>query len=318
MNSACYFPLGAYIDDMLKSVCTKKEDLVLNTVNPKKVGTDPKQSRSAPYGKGNAIYVEKEDINVFHAENVRNPTNQPITPPLTVDKKITISLSSEDITPNHLFEQFGNNYIEDGTSPRKFIIKADLNKSLPSSCKDNEECCLLFEVADSSSSAIEADISVLVLNEDVTPPNLVEHVLTDLFTFSNDGPLTIKAIVDYVTQKIVSKVVLLHDGCCLKKAALGITKVPVELIYNICERKPKVCGIRDAVQSSMKRTDAIEGHLLLNRHVNDNEHAQVCCNICFTEENVQLRTGRIAILCKKIVRNYVPSLLTNDCLDTTL
>lgn len=291
MDSACYFPLGAYIDDMLKSVCNNKKEAVPCAVNPKKIVTDPNESRPALYGKGNAIYVEKED-NVLHAEILSNANNQLRTEPLTVDKKVTIGLLPEDITPNNLLEQFGSSYIEDDISSRKFIIKADLNNNLSNVCKDNEECCLLFEVADSSSSAVEADMSVLVPNEDVTTPNLVESVLSDLISFSNDGPLTVKAIVDHVKEKIVSEVVLLPGSSCLKKAALAITKVPVEFIHNICGRKPKVCGIRDAVQFSMKSNDEKENHLAPKRFLNDNNCGQLCCDICFTGHNAELRTGK--------------------------
>ena len=310
MDSACYFPLGAYIDDMLKSICKNKEEPFLNVVNPRKVGTVPKESRPALYGKGDAIFVENED-DVSHDEFIRNANDRLMTEPLTADKKVTIGLLYEDITPNNLLKQFGSNYIEDDISVRKFIIKTDLNSNPSSVCKENEECHLLFEVTDSSSSAVEADISVLVPNEDVTP-NLVEIVLTDLISFSHDGPLTVKAIVDHVKEKITSEVVLLPGSICLKKAALiSITKVPVEFIHNICGKKPKVFRIRDAVQFSMKSNDAKENHLAPNRCVNDNDCGQLCCDICFIEKNAELRTGKIAIDYKKVVLNYALSLSTD-------
>lgn len=291
MDRTCYFPIGAYIEDMIK--CKNDQKNTFPAVNTKKE-VRFRQSNPALYGKGDAIYLAKEDNDFSCGEINSTLCNQPMVEiePLIVDRKVKFSLLSEDIAPNNLLQQFGSNYIEDDISPRKFIIKADLNKHLPSDCKDIEECCLLFEIGDSLSSVVDVDISVSVPSDNAKPPNLVEILQSDLSSLSHVGPLTAKAIVDHACEKIVSEIVCLSRNSCSKKAAPCIAKIPVEFIHNVCERKPEICGVREAVRYAVESIDAKENHLS-TQYVSNDERGQPCCEICFTEEDTQLETGEV-------------------------
>jgi hypothetical protein len=291
MDSTCDFPLGTYIEDMLKCNNTEKNTCV--PVNTKKTVCS-RQSSPALYGKGDAIYVEKEDNDFSHDEINRNLSNQPLTviEPVIVDRKVKLSLLLADIAPNNLLLQFGSNYVEDDISPRKFIIRADLNKNLSSDCKNVEECCLLFEIGDSSSlGVIEADVSALVPNDDDMPHNLVKFLQSKLSSLSHVVPLTVKAIVDCACKKIASEFVCSPRNSVSKKAR-SIAKVPVEFIHNVCERKPEICGIRDAVRYSVKSTDAKEERFAI-QYVKNVERGQLCCEICFAAEDAKQETGEV-------------------------
>ena len=247
------------------------------------------------YGKGDAIYVQEEDIDFSHDEIDRSVNKQPVKEiaPFIVDRKLTSSLLLNSISPSSLLQNFGDNYIEDETSPRKFIIKVDLN-NLPDGCKNTAECSFLFEVADSSSCVVEANISISFLSDKhAQPDNLLEILNCDLDTFCQGGPLTAKSVVDRLVEQLTLEVVLWPKHTGLKKAAPGLAKVPVEFIHDVCGRKPKICGVRDAVRHSVNTTVTKEKNLQLPADRNKDKQPQLCCGICFTEEDTQLGTGEI-------------------------
>ena len=286
----CYFPIGTYIEDMLKYSSTEKDTCL--PVNRKKTACS-KKSNIALYGKGDAIYMEN-DNDISHEIN-RNLSNQAMIEeigPLIVDRKMKFGLSLDDISPDNLSREFGSNYIEDDISPRKFIVKADLNKSLSSDLKDTRECCILFELGESSSSVVDADISVLVPSEHEKPNNLVEILQSELTSLSHIGPLTIKAIVDRTCETFTHETACLPRNSASRKAAPSIAKVLVEYIHNVSERKPEICGMRDAVRYSVKSTVAEENYVQ-SQYITNIQPAQLCCEICFTEESTNLGTGKV-------------------------
>jgi hypothetical protein len=288
----CYFPIGTYIEDMLKCNNTEKQTCLPTKSKKQECST---QSHPALYGKGDAIYVENEDNDISHEIN-RNLSDQAMVEeigPLMDDRKMKLSLLSDDISPCNLSRQFGSGYIEDDISPRKFIIKAGLNENLSSEIKNAEECCLLFELEDSLSNAVEADISVLVPSEHEAPNNLIETLQSELNSLSEVGPVTVKAIVDRTCEKITSETVCLPGNSVSGKAAPCIAKVLVEYIHNVSERKPEICGIGDAVRYCSKSTVTEESNHVQSQHLTNVERAQLCCEICFTEEDTELETGNI-------------------------
>jgi hypothetical protein len=287
LNSEYAFPIGSYITDAIE---TKLKKDTAETVSENK---QPASTLSSPvvYGKGQAIYTDNAEIPNFCAsETKENNDNQMASKyePLAKDEKIKINLIAEDIACDNLSNEFGNNYIEGHVSPRKFIINARTSNNV-------DAVCLLFEVLDTptNQNTVEATVAFLLPTTELVPNTLKNILKSELNRMQNDGPLTVKTIVDFVME-IIATQIKTTPKIASSNPKKSATKVPVEFIQQVCKQESEVCDLRKAVEYALRKQKGIDvACAVLAESGNCSENGKLFCEICYVEEGVEQCVGKV-------------------------
>lgn len=292
MTSEFSFPIGAYISNAIEDKIKK---------DTAKIDVETKECPSGTvYGKGQVVYIDNDD-NVSGPDEINehdsNETSKYL--PLAKDKKFNINLLAEDISYDNLHDNFGSNYIEGNASPRKFIIKVDLNEACPNS--DLDYLCLLFDISDTSKhpDIVESTTGFSLPKIELVPSNLNDILESELNRLENDDPLTIKTIIECLMEKVTPEIKNMPKIVPSKKSN---TKVPVDFIQNICKQTSKVYDFKKAVQYALESQEKMAMAPSVLFDSGNSGITKLFCEICYVEDAEQC-TGKLAMMCVGILSN---------------
>ena len=278
------FPIGACIDAAIKTKTSSK-----NNYLPCLDHCSQTCSLGSAYqfGKGDAIYLESADGESLGLLFSPDEKEQHPEEWLSEDRKLNIQLLAESIYPNDLKQEFGDDYIEDAILPRKFIIKADLNKTLPNMFTN--DCCLLFEISDVASmseAVVEVQVTLLLPTTNaLLTENVAGSVELELMKLKSSAPLTAKDTVSLIAEKIVQESRCLPKSSCVRRNPVNpdtcITSV--NFIHDIYQEKPEICLSKQAVQHSMTEVDDVLKEQVSSSGDESVKKTASLCEICLLD-----------------------------------
>ena len=224
--------------------------------------------------------------------------------PMSVDSKFNISLLAEDISNDSLHDNFGSNYIEGNVSPRKFMIKVDLNKGRPSN--DLDELCLLFEISDTSkhSGVIESAVRYSLPKTELIPSNFDDILESELKRLENRDPITVKTVVECLMENIAPQINTLNIVSAKKT---NYRNIPVDFIQSVCKQTLKVYDFKQAVHFALASQERKAMKPLMSVDGGNSGIRKLFCEICYVEEDVEQCTGKIC--CERLTTNFYLVLL---------
>ena len=304
------YPIGASIQEAIEAKTVNSEVIL----EPNE--SVPASPASAVYGKGQAVYIDNDSE---IPKDTTLPDGQAVSKfeTLSKDKTFKMNLSTEDIACDSLSNKFGMNYIEDEISPRKFIIKLDLNELISN---DHGEICVLFELPINNSTGkntVEANVSLSLPKTELAQSELNGRLQSELNGLQNDETLTVKAITDCLMEKIVSQLSSESKSIVTKKCRTAMN-MPIEFIKQLSKQEPVVCGLKKATEFALgcqNRTD--EPCLVTLENGNIDENEKLFCEICYVEDDVETSLGKeqfvvvfISVCCYIYA---IPFLLVKEC-----
>ena len=287
LNSQLAFPTGASIQEVIEAKTAEASSEVILETNESVLASPT----STVYGKGQAVYVDNNselqkdsNLNETGANNDGQAVSKFETP--SKDETFKINLLTEDIACDSLSNKFGMNYIEGEVSPRKFIIKLDLNELIP-----NDDICILFELPNNPSvkDTVEANVSLSLPKTGLIQTDLNSELQSELNRLQNDETLTVEAITDCLMEKIISHLKTESKSIMTKKSA---SNIPTEFIKQLSKQKSMVCGFKKATEFALgcqERSD--EGCLVTLENGNIEENGKLFCEICYVEDDMESNIG---------------------------
>ena len=283
LNTEFSFPIGAYISNAIEAKIKKDTAEVDVEKTERPSGT--------VYGKGQAVYIDNDDdVSSFDEIHEHDGNKSSKYLPLTKDKKFNINLLVEDISYDSLHDNFGSNYIEGNASPRKFMIKVDLNEACANN--DLDDLCLLFDISDTSKcpDIVESTVGFFLPKTELMPSNLNDILESELNRFENGGTLTVKSIVQALIEKVAPEINNTPKIISSKKSN---TKVPVAFIQNVCKQTSKVYDFNKAVQYALESQEKMPMTPPVLFDSGNNGIRKLFCEICYVEEDMEQCTGKL-------------------------
>ena len=302
------FPIGACIDAAIKTKTSSKNNYLPGL---DRCSQTCSLGSAHQFGKGDAIYLESADGESLGLLFSPDEKEQHPEEWLSEDRKLNIQILAESIHPNDLKQEFGDDYIEDAILPRKFIINADLNKTLPNMFTN--DCCLLFEISDVASmseAVVEVQVTLLLpTTNELSTENVAENVELELMKLKSSALLTVKDTVSLIAEKIVQESRCLPKGSCVRRNPVNpdtcITSV--NFIHDICQEKPEICLSKQAVQHSMTEVDNVLNEQIPSSGDESVKKTELLCEICLLDMDQDQGTVILELgLHSKFIRLYYP------------